>query len=264
MADVDRREGGRDQREYQHEAWSVAAVARFGWAVFSIFVVESFAFGLAVLGPYGFWAWHHTWPIEAGWARVLILAMAAIPAYLLFAMTFAGLSALAMRAFRWWPPERAEMRVAELEWPMLDWIRYTISLHLVRIFAGSFFRTTPLWVLYMRLNGARLGRRVWINSLDVTDHCLLDFGDDVVIGGGVHVSGHTVEGGIVKTAPVRLGSGVTVGVAANIEIGVVAGARCQIGALSVVPKYAVLDGDSTYVGIPARKLVRDRTRDAAP
>lgn len=242
--------------EYHHEAWSPAAVARFFWTIFSIFVVESLAFGFAVLGPYGFWAWHRTWPIESNWLRNLILAMAAIPAYLVFAVTFAALSALAMRALGWRPPARAEMRVADLDWPMLDWIRYTISLHLVRLFAGSFFRTTPLWVFYMRLNGATLGRRVWINSLDVTDHCLLDFGDDVVIGGGVHVSGHTVEGGIVKTAPVRLGPGVTVGVGANIEIGVEAGARCQIGALSAVPKFAKLEGDTTYVGIPARKLVR--------
>ena len=57
----------------------------------------------------------------------------------------------------------------------------------------------------MRMNGAKLGRRVFVNSLDVTDHCLLEFGDDVVIGAGVHLSGHTVERGLVRTAPVRLG-----------------------------------------------------------
>ena len=43
----------------------------------------------------------------------------------------------------------------------------SISLHLVRVFVGTFLRTTPIWVIYMRLNGAQLGRRVWINSLDV-------------------------------------------------------------------------------------------------
>lgn len=43
------------------------------------------------------------------------------------------------------------------------------------------------------------------------DHNLLDFGDGVVIGANVHVSGHTVEAGVVKTAPVRPGRGVTVG-----------------------------------------------------
>jgi hypothetical protein len=39
----------------------------------------------------------------------------------------------------------------------------------------------------------------------VSDYNLLECGDDVVIGGGVHLSGHTVEAGIVKTARIRLG-----------------------------------------------------------
>jgi acetyltransferase-like isoleucine patch superfamily enzyme len=108
----------------------------------------------------------------------------------------------------------------------------------------------------MRMNGARLGRRVWINSLDVTDHCLLEFGNDVVVGAGVHLSGHTVEQGVVQIAPVCLGDAVTVGVNANVEIGVEAGAGCQIGALSMVPKFSKLDGDATYVGIPVHKLLR--------
>ena len=108
--------------------------------------------------------------------------------------------------------------------------------------------------MYMRLNGARLGRRVWVNSLGVTDHCLLDFGDDVVIGAGVHLSGHTVERGVVVLAPVRIGAGSTVGVNAHVEIGAVIGERCQIGSLSMVPKHAVLEGPGTYVGVPARRL----------
>ena len=86
--------------------------------------------------------------------------------------------------------------------------------------------------------------------------CLLEFGDDVVIGAGVHLSGHTVERGELRTAAVRLGNGVTVGVRANVEIRVEAGPGCQIGALSAVPKFARLAGHTAYVGIPARPLVR--------
>jgi len=40
-----------------------------------------------------------------------------------------------------------------------------------------------------------IGRGVHINSLAVNDHNLLEFGDRVVVGGGVHLSGHTVEDG---------------------------------------------------------------------
>ena len=128
-----------------------------------------------------------------------------------------------------------------------------ISIQLVKIFAGSLFRATPVWTFYLRLNGAKLGRRVFINGLGVTDHNLLVFGDDVVIGGDAHLSGHTVEGGVVKTAGVRLGRRVTVGVGSVVGIGVEAGEGCQIGALSLVPKGATLDAGGTYVGIPIHK-----------
>ena len=61
-----------------------------------------------------------------------------------------------------------------------------------------------MWTLYMRWNGARIGRGVHINSLSISDHNMLEFGDGVVIGENVHLSGHTVEGGMVKTGPVKL------------------------------------------------------------
>ena len=77
---------------------------------------------------------------------------------------------------------------------------------------------------------------------------------EVVIGAGVHLSGHTVERGVVVLAPVRIGAGSTVGVNAHVEIGAVIGERCQIGSLSMVPKHAVLEGPGTYVGVPARRL----------
>jgi len=149
--------------------------------------------------------------------------MSFIPAYLVFALALMLLSAAATRALGWRAPSRVDVAIAELEWPLLDWMRYLVSIHLVRVFAGTLFRATPLWSFYMRLNGARLGRRVYVNSLSVTDHNLLEFGDDVVIGEGAHVSGHTIEGGRLKTAPVRLGSQVTIGLQSIVGIGVEAG-----------------------------------------
>jgi acetyltransferase-like isoleucine patch superfamily enzyme len=104
------------------------------------------------------------------------------------------------------------------------------------------------------LNGARIGRRVFVNSLFISDHNLLEFGDDVVIGGEVHLSGHTVEGGVVKTARVRLGHDVTVGLGSIIDIGVDVGPRCQIGAMSFVPKHTKLPAGSVYAGVPVKRL----------
>ena len=44
------------------------------------------------------------------------------------------------------------------------------------------------------------------------------------------------------------------GVGSVVGIGVVAGDRCQIGALSLVPKFAELEEGAVYVGIPVRKM----------
>lgn len=234
-------------------AWSRAAGARFAWTVASVFVVESLIFGLAVLPAALFWQWHFTWTIGATWLRVVLLAMSFLPAYLLFAVMLMMLSALSTR-WLGWRPTAGSMRISDLDWALADWARYGISSHIVRILTGPVFRNTPVWVWYMRLNGAHIGRRCWVNSLDVTDHCLLEFGDDVVIGAGVHLSGHTVERGVVRTAPVVLGAGTTVGVSTHVEIEVETGPGCQIGSLSMVPKGSRLEGDSVYVGCPVHKL----------
>jgi acetyltransferase-like isoleucine patch superfamily enzyme len=249
-------ESARAPDSSEHVAWGASEVARVAWAVISSFVVESAVFGLAALPAVLFWQSHLAWPLSASWARVLVLAMAFLPAYLLFAAGLMALSAIAMRLLGWRTPPDAELSIARLEWPLVDWARYGISIVVVRIFAGPVFRSTPVWVWYMRLNGARIGRRCWVNSLDVTDHCLIELGDDVVVGAGAHFAGHTVERGLVRTGRVRLGSGTTVGVNAHIEIDVETGPACQIGSLAMVPKGARLEGHAVYVGAPVQKLER--------
>jgi carbonic anhydrase/acetyltransferase-like protein (isoleucine patch superfamily) len=75
-----------------------------------------------------------------------------------------------------------------------------------------------------------------------------------VIGANVHLSGHTVEAGVVKTARVRFGDRVTIGLGSVIEIGVEIGSDSQVGALSFVPKHTRLEGGVVYAGAPAVPL----------
>lgn len=235
---------------------------RFAWTLVSIFVVESLIFGISVLPAALFWQWHFSWEVSPLWLRISLLAMSFLPAYVVFALVLAAASALTVRGLGWRPPADTEMPIADLGWDLANWARYGISTHVVRTLAGPIFRSTPVWAWYMRMNGARVGRRVWVNSLDITDHCMVELGDDVVIGAGAHLSGHTVEGGVVRTGSVRLGAGTTVGVNTHIEIDVETGPGCQIGSLAMVPKGSRLDGDSIWVGSPVHKL-RD-TGAAAP
>jgi carbonic anhydrase/acetyltransferase-like protein (isoleucine patch superfamily) len=188
-----------------------------------------------------------------GFARIAVFSTAIAPSYILFALGLMGWSALATRITGARTPPNREMRIADLDWPLLTWARYMVAIHLVRVFAGTIFRGSPIWTVYLRLNGARIGRRVYVNSTFVSDHNLLDFGDDVVIGDNAHVSGHTVEGGVVKTANVRLGRNVTIGLNSVIDIDIEIGDHCQVGALSLVPKHSRLESRAIYVGIPVKR-----------
>jgi acetyltransferase-like isoleucine patch superfamily enzyme len=229
---------------------------RIAWAIASALAVESAVFGLSVLPGALLWMWVFRLGLGFEWIRIVMLSVAVVPAYLVFALSLMVLSALSMRLLGWRTPANAEMRIGDLPPPLLVWGRYLASAHVVRLFAGVFFRATPIWTFYHRLNGARCGRRVYINSLAVMDDNLLEFADGVVIGAGVHLSGHTVEAGVVKTAPVRLGRNVTIGVGSVIEIGVEVGAETEVGALSVVPKHRVLEQGAVYAGVPVRRIDR--------
>ena len=241
-------------------AGAIAGGARIAWTVATLVVVQTMVCGLAVLPVLALWGPLVVWTAGDPVAQVVAASFAVIPSYVLFALALMFGSAAATRVTGWRTRPGANLRLADLEWPLLDWVRYMVAIHIVRLFAGTLFRGTPIWSAYLRLNGARVGRRVYVNSLGVSDHNLLEFGDDVVIGGDVHLSGHTVEGGFVKTATVRLGDRVTIGLGSVIGIGVTVGSDVQVGALSLVPKHATLAGGCIYVGVPARRL----GSDAAP
>lgn len=216
--------------------------------------VEATVIGAAALPPIIIWDRLAAGSTLPSWARLVALAVSVAPCYLLFAVALMVLSAASSRLCRWRTPADAAMPVTELSWPLLRWVCYLVSTHVVRTLAGTVLRASPLWALYLRLNGAKIGRRVFINSLTMSDHNLLEIGDGVVIGADVHLSGHTVERGVVATGVVRLGRGVTVGVGSVVDIDVEIGAGAVIGALSLVPKHTRLAGGITYVGVPARPL----------
>src|SRR5689334_12198761 len=150
---------------------------RIAWTIVSAVAVESVVFGVSVLPAVLLWQWALQRDVSPNMVRIVVLSMAVLPAYVVFALGLTIWSALAMRVVGWRTPANAEMRIADLDWPLLGWVRYLVSAHVVRLFAGSVFRATPVWTFYHRLNGAHMGRQVYINSLTVVDDNLLDFGE---------------------------------------------------------------------------------------
>jgi acetyltransferase-like isoleucine patch superfamily enzyme len=232
----------------------VVAAWRITWTLASLVAVQTLVCGVSAAPVVLVWQWLLPVAGSSPVARWAWVSVSIVPSYVLFAVCLMIVSPLALRLLRWQTPPDAEMRITDMDWPLLSWVRYGASLHLVRVIAGTLVRGTPLWTSHLRLSGARLGKRVYVNSLSVSDYNLIECGDDVVIGGGVHLSGHTVEAGLVKTARVRLGNNVTIGLGSVIEIGVEIGSDSQVGALSFVPKHTKLKGGLVYAGTPARPL----------
>ena len=218
-----------------------------------VLLEESLVCGLAVLPVVAGWTWLLAWSVDPI-VRVVLVSVSIVPSYVVFAMCLMLVSALATRVTGTRTPPNLEARIADVEWPLMTWARYMVATHIVRMLAGTLFRGSPVWTAYLRLNGARIGRRVYVNTLFISDHNLLEVGDDVVIGADVHLSGHTVESGVVKTARVRLGPNVTVGLGTVVGIDVDVGPNCQIGAMSLVPKHVTLEPDAVYAGVPVTRI----------
>lgn len=223
------------------------------WAGVSVVILETALLGISLMPTVLFTQWQSSWNLP-GLARLLLMSLAFVPLYILFSLILVISSALVTRLLGWRTPGPGEYRLLEFSWPVLDWGRYLMTIHVARVFAGPAFRSTPFWSFYMRLNGARIGHLVWVNSLALMDHNLLDFGDGVVIGSDAHVSGHIIEHGILKTARVTLGPGTVIGIGSVVGIGVQTGDGTHVGALSVVPKNAVLESGATYAGVPVQRI----------
>jgi len=223
------------------------------WGALSIVVVETLLLSLALLPITGFVHWQSTWSVTTP-VRLLLDALAFAPLYLFFGFTLMVYSALATRLLGWRTQDGLHERLSDFSWPVLNWGRGVMAIHVVRVFAGPAFRATPFWSFYMRMNGARMGHLVFVNSLSLMDHNLLDFGDNVVIGSDAHISGHVIERGILKTARVTLESGTLIGIGSVVGIGVRAGVGTQVGPLSVVPKFMALEAGAAYLGVPVQRI----------
>lgn len=138
------------------------------------------------------------------------------------------------------------------------WAHYNALILLVRYTCIDFVRVTPFIVLFHRLMGMRVGRRVQINTAIIGDSNLIEIGDDTVIGGDVTLVGHVAADGAFSTARVRIGSRVTVGLMSVIFPGVTIGDGAVVGPNSVVERGTEIGAGEVWAGVPARRVRESR------
>ena len=127
-------------------------------------------------------------------------------------------------------------------------------IHILHFTFLPLIRGTPPLIWFYRALGAKIGKNCFVMSTRIWDLDMLEVGDNSVIGGNVGISAHAVEGKKGTMRPVKIGSNVSIGADTLILPGVTIEDNVVVGAKSLIPKGAVLEKDSTYGGVPVKKI----------
>ncbi len=222
-----------------------------------LLVSQSALFGLAVLPALLFWqftlARSRNFGVLEPYGRYVIVATSLIPAYILFAVFLMFLSAGWNRLMRW-RTDPGEHVLHDYSWTVIRWGSYNASISVVRIFCGEAMRATPLWTYYLKANGAKIGKGVYVNTARLNDHNLLVLEDKSVVGGDAKLVAHLVENGMVKAQAVRVGKRAVIGINTVIGPGVEIGDGSAVGAMSFVPKGTKIPAHEVWGGVPAKPI----------
>jgi non-ribosomal peptide synthetase-like protein len=130
--------------------------------------------------------------------------------------------------------------------------RFWVVKTLIRANPLAMFAGSPLFVLYLRALGAKIGPGTVIFPRAVpvcTD--LLTIGADTVIRRGCSLTGYRAEAGMIHTRRITLGDDVVVGDATFIDIGTVIGDGGQLGHSSSLHAGQTIPAGQVWTGSPA-------------
>ncbi|WP_407698343.1 Pls/PosA family non-ribosomal peptide synthetase [Streptomyces marianii] len=148
----------------------------------------------------------------------------------------------------------------------LGYLRFWCVKALIRTSPMRLFVGTPLYVLYLRALGARIGRNVAIFSRNVpvcTD--LLTVEEGSVIRKDVFFSCYRAHDGVIETGPVTLGRDATVSEQTVLDIGTSMGDSAQLGHASSLHSGQHVPAGESWHGSPAQPTTTDfRAVGAAP
>ena len=110
---------------------------------------------------------------------------------------------------------------------------------------------TPLICWYFRLMGAKIGRRVYMNTVQLTEFDLVEVGDDACLNSDATLQTHLFEDRVMKMSYVRVGPACNVGAQSLVLYDTQMEAGSTLGDLSLLMKGETLPAGTRWQGIPA-------------
>ena len=113
-------------------------------------------------------------------------------------------------------------------------------------------RGTPFLPASLRLFGARIGRRVWLDTTDLTEFDLVTIGDEAELSQHSGPQTHLFEDRVMKVGPVTLGARSAMGFNSIVLPGGRLDDDAHLGALSLVMKGETIPAGTRWAGSPSR------------
>ncbi len=202
-----------------------------------------------------------TWFLVFGVALCALLALAYYPRSGLAAVFGGAAGAFAFAVLWGWFVERASLGFGRLK-PQLAlaldpyyWFheRHWHMFGLTPIAAA--FAGTPFKNFFSRLEGVRLGKKVFDDGVRWTEYTLIEVGDYTNLNALSVIWPHSLEEGVFKSDTITIGAGCTLGSGSLTHYGVVMGDHVVLAPDSYLMKGEILDPHTTWRGNPARAVV---------
>lgn len=135
----------------------------------------------------------------------------------------------------------------------LFFILYRPTVMLLNVFFMS-----PIFAMYLRMVGAKIGKNVFFGGRNtISDPCIVEIGDNTLIGGGATIMGHLGEDKLV-ISKVVIEDHCLVGAETLIMPGVHMKHHSVVGGKSLVTKNTVLDAHTMYGGVPVKEIKKNK------
>jgi len=122
----------------------------------------------------------------------------------------------------------------------------------------SIFFMSPIFAMYLRMVGAKIGKNVFFGGRNtISDPCVVEIGDNTLIGGGATIMSHLGEDKLV-ISKVVIEDHCLVGAEALIMPGVHLKHHCVVGGKSLVTKNKTLDANTMYGGVPVKEIKKNK------
>jgi non-ribosomal peptide synthetase-like protein len=193
------------------------------------------------------------------WALTAIMSLPHGLAWLLAAfplvyMAFDLAAALFVVALKWVVIGRYRPHVAPL-WSLFVWRSELVTSTYETLMSPMLLdplHGTPYINIFLRLLGARIGKRVFTDTTDITEFDLVTVGDDVALNSECGLQTHLFEDRVMKLGPIEVGDRASIGTISIVLYDAVMDRDARLGDLSVVMKGERLPADTSWEGSPAQ------------